>query len=214
MTGFEITMTTLTAIYVAATIFYAVTSHKTLAAIQKQIAEMEATREQTVEQMKASADAARISADAAKKASDIAEQALRISERADLLLDQVGFNTGMQPLTGDSRVMLTYKNHGRTRAKNVRFAIKLIVPTVPNYPAEELTPVAVGANDTQSVSFHSFRQWVTQETFQKIASGELEMRFEAHASYEDVFNLTHTSINTGLFYPKTRTFIMEKSESD
>lgn len=159
------------------------------------------------------AKAATRSAHAAKKSADTTEHALRILERADVLLDKAGLNTGQQ-MTRDSRVVLTYKNFGRSRAKNVRFNIRLILPDISDYPGEVLPPIALGSNDSQSVSFHSFRQWITESTFNDILAGKIDLRFYADTVYEDVFDISHKTVDKGAFHARSRTFILEKCESD
>lgn len=157
--------------------------------------------------------ATRIAAYAAKKTADTTERALQISERADVLLDQAGFNTGSKILP-ESRIILTYRNFGRTRAKNVLFEIRLSIPGVPDYPGDPLPEMTIGANNTQTVSFHSFKQYLNEKTFNDVCSGRIEMKCTAQVTYRDIFDATHHARDEMIFYARARSFIVEKHESD
>ena len=156
-----------------------------------------------------------IAALAAKKSADTAELALRIAERADLLLDKAGLNSG-SVVTPHSRIQLFYKNFGKTRAIAVRSDIELIIPNVPKYEGKDniMPETTIGAGDNCIISFHHFQAWITEHMFNQIFSGKIELRFRAEITYKDVFGDCHHTWNEGLFEPRSRTFMLTRSEAD
>ena len=94
---------------------------------------------------------AAIQARAAKRSANAYEQTVRLTERADVLLNRAGFDT--PSLSGASRVIFTFKNFGRTRANNVRFAMSVTIPEFSDYPPNELPELLIGAGDTQEFVF-------------------------------------------------------------
>jgi hypothetical protein len=155
---------------------------------------------------------AAIQARAAKRSANAYEQTVRLTERADVLLNRAGFDT--PSLSGASRVIFTFKNFGRTRANNVRFAMSVTIPELDDYPPHELPEMPIGAGDTQDVVFMKMSEWLTKETFDKIARGETTLRFKGSASYTDVFGRMHTTTCSGALNKRTFTFGVEKNQAD
>jgi hypothetical protein len=158
---------------------------------------------------------ARRAANAAKRSADAYEKTIRLTERADVLLQSAGvtFSGELQDFTGDSRLVLRFKNFGRTRAKAVSFRVRLIIPDVPDTFGPPLPSVVLAADQEQSISFERFRESLTEATFMDVAEGRITMRFESCLVYKDVFDSTYTTRDVGIFDPHTRTFRMEEQNA-
>jgi hypothetical protein len=185
---------------------------KTLRAIERQALSM---RRQTTH-LRNSVIQARRAANAAKKSADFAELATKLAECADVLLLRVGIvlNPRTQRLDGDAHVELEFKNFGRTRADDTRFTVSLQLPDVPDDDAiPEKIAVIMGAGDTQIVGFHRFREWLTQETFDKFLRGEIVLRFSARAAYDDVFGESHSAQFSAYFDHRTRVFRVAENKA-
>jgi len=150
--------------------------------------------------------AAKRSATVAEHSARFAQQALKDSERADLLLESIGIVNSMSgTLDGHARVVMRFKNFGRTRAKDVRCRARLIIPNVPDYTSE-LPVIVLGPGQEQSISFSPFIDFLTKETFEQIISGKTRMQFEGWAVYEDVFGDSYTTRVAGTYEPRNRVF--------
>jgi hypothetical protein len=154
-----------------------------------------------------------VQAIAAKQNAKTAELALRLSERADVLLDGAGFTPDGE-ITGESAVCLIFKNFGRTRAANVAFATRLIIPNTPDVQPPESSPMVVGAGNTQPALFHKFSSWLTKETFRGIMDGSVSLEFRSQVRYTDVFDIPHTTSCGGRFDHATKAFIVGQNEAD
>lgn len=162
------------------------------------------------------AGAAQVSAYAAKKSADMAEAAVRLTERADILLDAVSFEAN-NPLPD---VILRVKNFGRTRAIDTRIDCKLIVIPpkngfVPNREPMCATegPLTIGAGDGQNIRFSGLHGWFV-EFHGSVMRGLIGLRVELAVSYRDVFDKPHRTIAEGSFMPQSRTFRIDRNESD
>jgi len=158
--------------------------------------------------------ALKTTAEAAKKSADVAEQALRISERADVLLNTAMFHHGNVLNGVDAFVEIEFKNFGPTRARNVQLSLNLVIEEVPSTDSTHIPPITLGAGDTRRINSDFFVKFLTEQTSSSIFQGKLPLRFEAHASYEDVFGQKHTTHSTGLWIPAKGTFLIEREESD
>lgn len=212
VSGWEKAYVILTALLVvvgAVGIGYAI---QTLRAVQRQAVSM---RRQTTH-LRNSVIQARRAANAARKSADFAEVATTLAERADVLLLRVGVvpNSRTQRLDGDAYVEMEFKNFGRTRANNNRFTVSLQLPDVPNDDAvPDNVAVIIGAGDTQIVGFHRFREWLTQETFDKFLRGETVLRFSAKVTYDDVFGGSHFAQFGGYFDHRAKMFRVQENEA-
>jgi hypothetical protein len=92
-----------------------------------------------------------ISAKAAKKSAEVAEAALKLSERADVLLNHATFSHGTVLSGKDSKVVIEFKNFGRTRAQNAKLSLNLLVEGVPPTNCERMPSITMGAGKTQFV---------------------------------------------------------------
>jgi hypothetical protein len=185
---------------------------QTLRAVQRQAVSM---RRQTTH-LRNSVIQARRAANAAKKSADFAEVATTLAERADVLLLRVSVvpSPRTQRFDGDAYVEMEFKNFGRTRANNNRFAVSLQLPDVPNDDAvPDNVAVIIGAGDTQIVGFHRFREWLTQETFDKFLRGEAILRFSAKVTYDDVFGKSHFAQFGGYFDHRVRMFRVQENDA-
>jgi hypothetical protein len=145
-------------------------------------------------------------AQAAQKSAGIAEMALTLAERADVLLDAAGLVPNGPP-TPDSHVALKFKNFGRTRAKNVRSSIVIIIPGVPDSEPSPETFV-IGPGGTRLVGFFNFREFLNQETFERIRNGMISLKFSGTITYDDIFGEHYTLECKGILVPKTGAFIL------
>jgi hypothetical protein len=157
------------------------------------------------------ARAAKESARIAKEAADETKRVVRLTERADVLLENAGIIlSGNQAFDGDARLVLRFKNFGPTRAVDVSFRTRMIIPGVPDSFGPPLPVLVLGANQEQSVSFEAFRECLTKATFEDIAQGRVTFRFESWLVYSDVFGASHTSRDVGIFDNRSMTFRIEE----
>jgi hypothetical protein len=105
---------------------------------------------------------ARNAVEEARRAARNAEDVVRLTERADILVDGISFHPGSRLDGGDSSVAIAFKNFGRTRANNVRFDVRLIIPDAPNEPTV-LGPMILAAGDSQTVAFQPFIEFTTNK---------------------------------------------------
>jgi hypothetical protein len=151
--------------------------------------------------------------DMAERSAVFAQTALKNTERADVLLESAGIVfSGTRQFDGDARLVLRYKNFGRTRANRVIVKARMIIPeTAIDAPAHPVPTMVMGAGQEQSVSFQRFREFLRNEDFQRIVLGSTVLRFEGWIVYEDVFGDSYTTRNVGLFDHRTLSFRMEES---
>jgi len=185
---------------------------QSLEVIERQAVSM---RRQTTH-LKNSVIQARRAANAARKSAEFAELATKVSERADILLD--GVQIMLPPdnmFSGRSWVQLRFKNFGRTRANNVAFKCSLIIPGLPDGSAPALPEMVLGAGDSQNVPFQPFIEFLTEATFRDIANNAIKLRFEAIATYADVFGKQHKTRATGTMTdPVKRLFSIDENSAD
>jgi hypothetical protein len=111
----------------------------------------------------------------------------------------------------DSRLALIFKNFGRTRADQVVYYARIIIPNYVDFLPEP-TPLSVlGAGQDQLISFQSFGEFLTEATFSDISQGRIEMRFESWIVYKDVFGSSYTTRDVGIFNHKTHLFRVQES---
>jgi len=158
--------------------------------------------------------ATEIAANAARKSADTAEMALQLAERADILLESAGIVfSASRVFDGDARLVLRFKNWGRTRATDVSFDVRMIIPGVIDSPAAPLPLMVIGAGQEQSVSFQTFREHLTNNTFEDIAAGRVALQFVSWLVYKDVFGGSYTTRDVGIFNPRTVTFRIEEQNA-
>ena len=170
-----------------------------------------------MEIMQNQARATETAANAANRSAEIAEMALKLAERADVLLNAVSLTTNVagvptnRPINPYGAVTMEFKNFGRTRAENVRCDIGLVIPGVPkSVPQRE--PFILGPGATQCLTFQTFKETLTQETFEQIANGTINLRFAGNVSYDDVFGESHSYVCRGILNPETGTFIVGEDD--
>ena len=162
------------------------------------------------------AKAAKQSADTSEQSAVFAKQALKTCERADILLDGVSIEFPPNNDPGDARLVLRFKNFGRTRAKDVSFQAKMIIPETPNSwssPAIPLPIMVMASGQEQFMYFMRFREFLNKPTFERIRKGELPLRFESWVVYRDVFGDAFTTRDVGLLDPNTFTFRVEEQSA-
>lgn len=207
MTRSELVMAVLTAIYVGITGFYALTSHKTLKAIEKQgelaesLAEDNANQfAEQIAELKTSAEAAKQSAGAAQISAD----SIINSERA-WILENINFPKTLepQPVAGQSiecQVAYTFKNFGRTPARitdaRIRFhAVRELTQLGslpiwnPNLTFKELgeSGVVVPQGDTFQIASRFEGAWFDQGGINDIYGGKLILCSYGMIEYRDIF---------------------------
>jgi len=157
--------------------------------------------------------ATKIAADAAKKSAEVAELALRLAERADIALDSCAI-VGEVLNGADTRVVLQFKNFGRTRAKDVRLYLNVVIEDCPPTDYSKIPPITMGAGETKDISSEQFADFLTAETARRIFSRQTPLKFEGGVSYKDVFDAPHASHYTGTYDWDTRLFHIDNQESD
>jgi hypothetical protein len=183
---------------------------KTLRAVEGQARSM---RYQTTH-LRNSVVQARKAANAANKSAEFSELATKVSECADVLLaGATVILDANQRLEGDAHVALRFTNFGRTRANNVQLDCRLMLPNVPDDPGPMLSPVVMGAGDSQDVGFGRFIEWLNRSTFDSFLRGEMKLRFKASVTFADVFGQSHSASFTGVFDVGSRKFRVEENEA-
>jgi len=157
------------------------------------------------------ARAAKTSADALTDAANFAKTTTKDSERADILMDAASIVLSPSGvLDGDARLVLRYKNFGRTRAKDVHFRAEMIIEGVTLKSAQTEQPVmTMGAGQEQTIGFQTFRECLTQVTFTQIVQGKIKLLFVASVVYDDVFGSSYTTRDAGIFDYRTFRFRIE-----
>jgi hypothetical protein len=168
----------------------------------------------TLGDLKEQTAATKISAEAAEKSAEIAEASLKLVEKADVLLDAVSLVHGSTLGGKDARVVLQFRNFGRTKATDVRLRLNLMIEGVPESDCTNIPTVSVGAGETKEVSSARFVQFLTEALAKKIFSGVVGLSFEGEALYRDIFGGSHRSYYTGTWDRGTDTFQIKKQESD
>jgi hypothetical protein len=155
----------------------------------------------------------RKAADAAKKSAEVSEMALRLTQRADILVEACSIvdNTraGFQ-IAPNNHVSVAFKNFGRTRAENVVYKIRLIIPGVPE--SDQINgPSPLGPGDSQTMSFIPFGAFLNQSTMNDIGTGAIIMRIKGTVSYADIFGDTHVVEVLARYSPKFQIFRHEEN---
>jgi len=123
-----------------------------------------------------------------ERAAVTAERTLLLTQRADILLDVIKLSSSES--IPHSKVILTLRNFGKTRANDVRynFGYGVIGTTVPHQMAS--TILGAGA-ESELWTRHTLLESVGQEQFGQIMTGEVHYRVWGDASYTDVFGQPH-----------------------
>jgi hypothetical protein len=153
-------------------------------------------------------------ADAATKSANVAESALKLSERADVLLNAAMFKHGTILSGKDARVVLEFKNFGRTRANNLKYTFNLIIEGVPPTDSSKVPQVTMGAGETQHISSQRLVEFLAEDTAQGIFQDKIPLKFEAEVVYKDVFGDPHRSYYEGTLDCATYTFRVDKQDAD
>ena len=163
----------------------------------------------TLSDLKEQTATAKASAEEAKQAAIFSRKATMESERADILLDAASIVPSVASgiIDGDASLKFRYKNFGRTRAKDVRIKVWFEIKDVNLTGAVvELPPMVMGSGQEQTVALQTFRECLTERTFNQITQGKLELIFIAFAVYEDVFGGIHTARDAGVFDSRSMRF--------
>jgi hypothetical protein len=156
MTCFEMVMSFLTAIYVVTTIFYAVTSHRTLVAIRKQGADNASQFTQQISEAQKSANAAFVSS-----------QSVMNAERARIV---VSFTT----TSGRAGHFMTIRNCGRTPAfiVDVKF-IRKHPPTMQQPHLPDVPDFGLPTEFMQKRILCAGGRWKPQDYYVSVSPTEL-----------------------------------------
>lgn len=153
-------------------------------------------------------------ANAAKRSADYAERTARLTRRADILLDAVSLNFGQSMGGQESRVILVFKNFGPTRGNEVKLVLNIVIPGVLATDSSLIPALAMGAGDTKQISSQQFADFLNDKTAQDIFTRQIPLKFEAEATYVDVFSAPHKSFYAGTYDWETQTFHIDKHEAD
>jgi hypothetical protein len=168
----------------------------------------------TLKDIKQQTSTATISAEAAKKSAEMAEASLKLGERADVLLDGVSLVYGQDLGGKDTRVVVQFKNFGRTKAVNVRLKLNLVTEGIPETDQTNIPTISMGAGEIKEISSQRFVQFMTEIMAQKIFAAETPLSFEGEACYQDIFGTPHRSYYAGTWNKGTNRFHIKKQESD
>lgn len=168
----------------------------------------------TLGDLKKQTAATGVSAEAAKKSAEIAEASLKLVERADVLLDAASLVHGEGMSGKDARVVLQFKNFGRTKAIEVNLALYLVIEGVPESDCTQVPPISMGAGETKDVSSPRFVMFLTEKTAQAILAGTTSLRFKGEAKYQDIFGGDHRSYYEGTWDGSISVFHIDKQETD
>jgi hypothetical protein len=89
----------------------------------------------------------------------------------------------------------------------VRSFVAIIIPGLQD---SEPSPgsFSIGPGGTQTVRFLNFRDFMTEETFQRVQSGTISVKFLGDVKYEDRFGEAHVLPCKGILDPRTGMFIL------
>ena len=164
---------------------------------------------------KTSADVLTVAANAAGQSSEFAKKTTKDSERADILIESISIETGNQNWTqnGDGKLVVHFRNFGRTRATEVRLRVELVVPSVNLTRGKyDLPSMVLGKGQKQTVTTDTFHDCLGLPLFNQVIKGQKEMHFHASVVYEDVFGDSYTTKDIGVFDVRTSSFkIIQKT---
>ena len=143
-------------------------------------------------------------AEEAKQAAIFSRDATKESQRADVLIESFSLATGNQnwKLNADAKVVVSFRNFGRTRAKDVRIRIDLTIPGMTIAKGRRELPVMVlGAGQSQSIATETFHDCLTIPTTVQVINGKLELQCTSSASYDDVFGSGYAVFDIRVFDP-------------
>jgi len=155
------------------------------------------------------ANAASDNAVDAKDSAEFARRTTKSSERSDILVESFSIATGNVKWTqnGDGKLIVRFRNFGRTRATEVRLRVELVIPELNLVRGKYELPIMVlGREQEQAIATDTFHDCLTFQVFAEVIKGQRELRFTAFASYEDVFGDSHTTMDIGVFDTHTNTF--------
>lgn len=163
--------------------------------------------------MKRNVAIAKQTADAAKKSADVADLALRSAERAEITLESCGV-LGELMNGADCRVILEFKNSGRTAAQYVRLALNVVAEGVPETSNENIPSITIGAGMTANISSQQFGDFLTKDMAIAVLTGRNPLRFIGEVAYKDVFGYSHTFKTAGTYDLRSRHFHIDSQESE
>jgi hypothetical protein len=170
-------------------------AYKTLRAVERQA---KATEDQLIQ---------------TQRAFEFNRDAVKASERADILIDAASLvpANANGVIDGGARLKVTFKNFGRTRARDVSIRIQMFIKGVNlTKGIEELPMMVLGAGQDQTVTFLSFREFLGDMTFKEIIQGKKELWFEASVSYQDAFGDGYVTMDIGAFIPEAMRFAVKQ----
>jgi hypothetical protein len=115
-------------------------------------------RDALAETMKA-ADAAKSTAETASLSLQFSEKVFRLTERADVLILSAGLST--PHITPQSKLIVTLKNYGRTRASNLKI-VGFVTTSEHEKPEQSvLGPIVLSATGECTSEFEQLTAWMT-----------------------------------------------------
>jgi hypothetical protein len=179
----------------------AITAQGTLAAIQDQAAQMK----QQVDMMEKSAQAAvdnataaQTAAEAAKMSAKIAKDSLELIQRTYIQIVSMGLKLGNVPLpngmpvTDNTQVTVTIKNHGPTRALDVsaKGTLAIVTGNKSTILAPQISLDLAPATDL-GVSFDPFNEWLDADAIALLKQGVLGLQVSLQITCSDIFGKSH-----------------------
>jgi len=142
-------------------------------------------------------DLTRQSNEITKGATELTQKALVLTERADVVIESVTASD-YPHFMSSSRIIVTFKNCGRTRAENIEITSRLfLIGTAIDNVAAPMTTALIGAGDTLAYALPPLRVWMAPEDFLKIARETAVLAFEIKLNCADVFGNPYTLSFTG-----------------
>jgi hypothetical protein len=167
-----------------------------------------------LEQLQAQLEVAQISAAAAKKSADVAADALYLTEGADIVIDGITADIVGGELVAQARVVVRFKNRGRTRASDVVFSGSFGVPGGREvFPPNAPVPTIIAANDEAPFAFvGNVADVAPPDVLAQINRGHVELRIDGRLMYVDVFKRPHTVTFAGHWMHHRGAFGIDKYE--
>jgi hypothetical protein len=139
-------------------------------------------------------------------------QAVRLTQRADVLIEGVNVSSYPNPILPGTTIDIVLKNYGATRASNVKVQVFVGIDENECAPPPEHSFV-LGAKARQPVGV-SVARCMRPETFLKVRTGEVTLRFWGAIGYDDVFGDAHSTKVSGTFFKDDCFFGVDSKQGD
>lgn len=156
----------------------------------------------TLEETKASADAARLAADAASDNAKTARLALDLSAAPEIQPEAVTCST---PLSKDTTVTVHFRNTGGRRARDVHIDWAIEIPGVPiDALPKEQSLMLIGVGQTKkSTTSQTLGASAGEVQIPLIRSGQIALGLSGRIDYQDVFGRRHWTTFSYRYQPNS-----------